>query len=59
MKVLIAKQNESVIRDIIPTITFIESTKNTSIFKIGEKGFSHLYSKVIELGYNPYSLMYW
>ncbi len=59
MKVLIAKQNEQIIKDILPKVKFEESTKNTSIFKISELKFQKLYSDVKLLGYNPFSLLAW
>lgn len=59
MIVLIAKQNESIIKGILPKVTFVESTKNTSTFKVTEKRFKVLYGEVKLLGYNPFSLMSW
>ena len=59
MIVLIAKANESIIKEMYPAAKFTESTKNTSTFKITPKAFDGLRSKVREKGYNPYALMMW
>lgn len=59
MKVLIAKQNEPVIKSIIPTAKFKESTKHTSTFIVTETTFQKLYKEVKFLGYNPFALMSW
>jgi hypothetical protein len=59
MKVLIVKQNEQIIKNILPKVKFTESTKHTSFFNIKEKTFQKLYQEVKFLGYNPYALMNW
>lgn len=59
MNVLIAKANEPIISELYPKAKFVESTKNTSTFKIGEKAFINLRQAVRDRGINPYSLMSW
>jgi len=59
MDILIIKANEKIFSNINPKLKFVESTKNTSIFKITEKKFIELRNKLRELGFNPYSIMSW
>lgn len=59
MNVLIANANQKIIKGIIPTVKFKESTKNTSIFKVHQEKFQALYDEVKRLGYNPFALMVW
>ena len=59
MKVLIAKQNQEIIKDIFPKAEFQESTKNTCTFEVTKWGFDRIYQKVKDMGYNPYALMSW
>ena len=57
MTVLIANQNMSIIKDILPTVKFTMSTTNTCTFNVSEKKFEYLRNEVRLLGYNPYALM--
>ena len=59
MKILIAKQSEEVIKQILPKVKFVESTKNTTEFIVSEKTFHKLYREVKTLGYNPHAFMAW
>jgi hypothetical protein len=59
MNVLIAKQNQDIIKEILPKVEFQDSTTNTCFFKVSEKKFIELRKAVREKGYNPYSLMAW
>jgi hypothetical protein len=59
MNVLIVKANEPIISELYPKAKFVESSTNTSTFKIGEKAFIKLRNLVREKGINPYSLMSW
>ncbi len=59
MKVLIAKQNESIIKELFKKAIFKESTKTTSTFEISTTRLKTLVIEVKILGYNPYALMYW
>jgi predicted proteasome-type protease len=59
MTVLVAKANEPIIKELYPKANFIESSKNTSTFNIGDAAFRKLIQKVRENGYNPYALMMW
>ena len=58
MKILIAKENENIIRKFKRNVVFEESTRNTSTFEITESQFQKLAQTVKENGYNPYALMY-
>ena len=59
MTILIAIQNQDIIKNILPKVSFTESTKNTCTFKVSEKKFNTLYNEVKLLGYNPYALLAW
>lgn len=59
MKILIAKANQDIIREILPSVKFIESTKNTCYFSIQERTFLKLREEVRARGYNSYALMAW
>jgi len=59
MNVLIAKQNEPIFKKILPKVTFIEASTNTSVFKVSEKKFIKLRDELRTQGYNPYSVMAW
>lgn len=59
MTVLVARANESIIKGLYPKANFVESTKNTSTFNIGNAALEKLIQKVRENGYNPYALMVW
>lgn len=59
MTVLIAKQNEEIIKRFLPKARFVESTKNTSTFSVGRKTLEYLIGQVRMSGFNPFALMYW
>lgn len=59
MLVLIAKQNERIIRNYLPDIKFTENSKNTTNFFVSQSQFKKLYEQVKQEGYNPYALMNW
>lgn len=59
MTILITKQNQQIIRDILPNVKFTESTKNTCTFNVKESTFNRLIQEVRLMGINPYALMYW
>lgn len=59
MLVLIAKQNQPLIAELVPKAKFTESTKHTSTFKVTEKTFLKLYNELKLKGYNPYAVMNW
>lgn len=59
MTVLIAKDNEWFFADIMPTIIFNESTKNTSTFKCSNSEFDLIKTELKNKGMNPYALMSW
>lgn len=59
MNVLIANANKDIFTEIDPKLKFIESTVNTSIFKVSPTRFEKIRSAVREKGYNPFALMAW
>ncbi|MES2515930.1 MAG: hypothetical protein V4580_17380 [Bacteroidota bacterium] len=59
MNVLITKQNEPFFKELLPKVVFIESTVNTSFFKISEKKFVKLRDEIRAKGHNPYAVMAW
>ena len=59
MEILIRKQNQNIIKQILPDVKFTESTKTTCTFIVYAKTFGYLINEVRLLGYNPYSLMTW
>lgn len=59
MTILIAKQNESVIKNIHKNVKFVKSTENTSTFNVTVDTFNKIITEVKLAGYNPYALMYW
>lgn len=59
MIILIAKQNEPIIKQYLAGIKFTDETKNTSTFKVSKTAFQELYNRVKSEGYNPFALMAW
>ena len=59
MKILIAKQNQDIIRGYVSNINFYEAPKNTCFFRFPESNFQKLYNYIKQKGYNPFAIMYW
>lgn len=59
MTILIAKQNEPIIKQYLTGVKFLKAQKNTSTFKVSESTFQKLYNWVKSEGYNPFALMAW
>jgi len=59
MNILIANINKNVILKYYPNAKFIESTQNTSTFKISKPTFNKMYFKLRADNINPSALMAW
>lgn len=59
MKILIAKQNQDIIKQYASGITFYEVSKNLCFFKLPQSKFQNLYDWVKSKGHNPFALMTW
>jgi hypothetical protein len=59
MKILIAKQNEPIVKQLYPKANFREESKNTSSFNITPANFSILCEDAKIFNYNPYALFAW
>lgn len=59
MTVLIANQNQDIIREIYPKVKFTEITKNTCTFYVSQSTFQQIYAEVKHRGINPFALMTW
>jgi hypothetical protein len=61
MIIIIAKQNEQLIQNLIPEkkLKFKDATPNTSYFRVNRNVFKKLFSNLLEKGYSPFELMRW
>lgn len=59
MKIIIAKQNQDIIKKYVSGIKFEPYTKNLVVFNWPKSKFDNLYNWVKSEGINPYALMTW
>lgn len=61
MNVLIANQNEGIIRNLVPhkALNITPKTKNTSILNVHPKTFQVMQENARERGYNVFALFAW
>jgi len=59
MKIIIAKQNQDILKKYCSGINFMPYTKNLVIFNWPESKFNGLYNWVKNEGINPFALMTW
>lgn len=59
MVVLIATQNQDIIKKYLPKVKFTQSTANTCTFEVSVTQFQKVRDGIRGENINPYSVMYW